>query len=83
MSQSELLIHTIEALSQSSIDYMLTGSLVSSMQGEPRATHDIDLIVVTSADSINTFLTFFSPDKYYYDVDSACSAIDTGGMFNI
>ena len=25
--------------------YMLTGSLVSSLQGEPRATHDVDLVV--------------------------------------
>ena len=79
----EYSLHTVEALSKSGIDYMLTGSLVSSMQGEPRATHDIDFIVIASVNSIESFLTFFSLDEYYYDFDAAQVAIDTGGMFNI
>jgi len=83
MSQSELLIRVIEALTQSGNDYMLTGSLVSSMQGEPRATHDIDFVVIATADSIESFLSNFSLDDYYYDVDAAKKAMGTGGMFNI
>ena len=35
----------VEALDASATLYMLTGSLVSSMQGEPRSTHDMDFIV--------------------------------------
>lgn len=35
----------VEALDASATPYMLTGSLVSSMQGEPRSTHDMDFIV--------------------------------------
>lgn len=35
----------ISVLDVNGIEYMVTGSLVSSSQGEPRATHDIDLIV--------------------------------------
>ena len=41
MSQQELLKKVVLTLDQNDIDYMLTGSLVSSMQGEPRLTHDI------------------------------------------
>ncbi len=41
MSQQELLKRVITALKNTSIQYMLTGSLVSSLQGEPRLTHDI------------------------------------------
>ncbi len=42
MSQQELLINAVRALENAHIDYMLTGSVVSSLQGEPRSTHDID-----------------------------------------
>ena len=83
MSQSELLIHAIKALADTTTEHMLTGSLVSSMQGEPRATHDIDLVVAASTDSIVAFLERFPPEEYYYDVDSAKEEIRRGGMFNI
>jgi hypothetical protein len=62
---------------------MLTGSLVSSMQGEPRATHDIDIVVEISPDDIEAFLVEFPSDDYYYDLSTAKEAIDAGGMFNI
>jgi hypothetical protein len=47
------------------------------MQGEPRATHDIDFIVTVTADSIEIFLRNFSPDDYYYDIDAAKKAMGT------
>ena len=42
MPQQELLKLVIARLDEAGIEYMLTGSLASSLQGEPRATHDID-----------------------------------------
>jgi predicted nucleotidyltransferase len=45
MSQQELVKEVIGALERAGIEYMLTGSLVSSMQGEARTTHDIDIVV--------------------------------------
>jgi len=45
MSQQELLKKVIQTLDQAGIQYMLTGSVVSSLQDEPRSTHDIDMIV--------------------------------------
>jgi hypothetical protein len=62
---------------------MLTGSLVSSIQGEPRATHDIDIVVFATPTHIEAFLAEFSPEDYYYDLDSARNATATKGMFNI
>ncbi len=44
MLQPQLVIQIINILSKNNIEYMLTGSFVSSLQGEPRLTHDIDLI---------------------------------------
>ncbi len=52
MSQQELLIKLLESLEQAGIDYMLTGSVVSSLQGEPRSTHDIDIVVTIELDQI-------------------------------
>jgi hypothetical protein len=83
MSQSQLLIHTIQALEKTDSGYMLTGSLVSSMQGEPRATHDIDIVVEISPDDVEALLAEFPPNDYYYDLGTAKEAIEAGGMFNI
>jgi len=62
---------------------MLTGSLVSSIQGEPRATHDIDIAVTITRDRIEDFLTEYPPEDYYYDLEDALRAIESEGMFNI
>ena len=45
MPQQALLKRIVEALDGAGIPYMLTGSLASSLQGEPRASHDIDLVI--------------------------------------
>lgn len=45
MSQQELLKKVIKVLEDARIQYMITGSVVSSLQGEPRSTHDIDMVV--------------------------------------
>ena len=44
MSQQELLRKVIEILDGTGIQYMLTGSVALSLQGEPRSTHDIDMV---------------------------------------
>ena len=43
---------------------MLTGSLVSSLQGEPRATHDIDVIVSLRAEDLNGVMQAFPPPRF-------------------
>ena len=45
MSQQELLKRVIHVLNKLKIEYMATGSVASSLQGEPCAIHDIDLVV--------------------------------------
>lgn len=83
MSQQELLKKVIQALEEANIEYMLTGSVVSSLQGEPRSTHDIDMVVAiqkTAAKKLTK--TFQSPD-FYLDEDAVLTAIDTHGMFNL
>ena len=83
MSQQELLIRVIDVLKQSGVDYMLTGSLVSSLQGDPRATHDIDLVVAMTAGGAAPLLSAFPPPRFYLDEPAMLRAITRLDMFNL
>ena len=86
MSQQELLKLVIARLHEAGIEYMLTGSLASSLQGEPRATHDIDLVVAirgVPGDIVSTFLRAFADQKFYLVEHAIRSAIDASSMFNM
>ena len=62
---------------------MLTGSLVSSLQGEPRATHDIDLVVSISADAVTAAVTALSAPDLYLDATAVADAVQRREMFNL
>ncbi len=86
MSQQELLKRVIASLDEAGIEYMLTGSLASSLQGEPRATHDIDLVIAirTTADDVaRTLRAAFPAPEYYLDEAAIRQAIAAQSMFNM
>jgi hypothetical protein len=83
MSQQKLLEHLLPVLEKNNIDYMITGSLVSSLQGEPRATHDIDIVVQIHADSIPSLLSTFQPPRFYLSESGIKEAIQHQTMFNL
>lgn len=56
MSQQELLKKVIQALDQAGIQYMITGSLASSLQGEPRSTHDIDMVIAIEESKVRQLI---------------------------
>ncbi len=62
---------------------MLTGSLVSSLQGEPRSTHDIDLVVALPPEVVSSLATAFPPPEYFLDEISAETAVRRGEPFNL
>ena len=83
MSQQELLKKVIQALEGAGIEYMVSGSLVSSLQGEPRSTHDIDVVVAVQRSTAHALVrTFPSPD-YFLTEDSILEAIQHQDMFNL
>lgn len=65
------------------IQYMLTGSIASSFYGEPRATHDIDLVVNIRKKEVEQIMQAFQPPEFYLDKDSILSAISNKSMFNL
>jgi hypothetical protein len=83
MSQQELLAKVVRVLEGGGIDYMATGSVVSSLQGEPRATHDIDLVVDLSALQSEVLIKAFAGPEYYLSETSVREAIERRSMFNL
>ncbi len=83
MSQQELLKKVIKALDQAGIQYMITGSVVSSLQGEPRFTHDIDMVIAIQRSAAKKLAEAFSPPGFYLDEDSILEAIGRQDMFNL
>ncbi|MCI0621956.1 MAG: hypothetical protein L0387_09840 [Acidobacteria bacterium] len=83
MSQQELLKRIIQTLETAQIPYMLTGSLVSSLQGEPRSTHDMDVVVSLNRQSAARLLAALPGSEFYFDANSALEAVDGKSMFNL
>jgi hypothetical protein len=83
MSQQELLNRLVQILTAVGIDYMVTGSLASSLQGEPRSTHDIDLVVVMPAEAVPKLMEAFPPPDYYLSEESIRDALRQRSMFNL
>ncbi len=83
MSQQELLKKVADVLNDLGIDYMVSGSLVSSLQGEPRSTHDIDIVVAIHQSSAKPLTAAFPPPDYYLTEESILDALRTNGLFNL
>ena len=83
MSQHELLVRVVRVLDSAHIPYMVTGSVASSMQGQPRATHDIDLVVMLTKSSVDTLIESFHAPEFFLDKAGILNAIDESSMFNL
>jgi hypothetical protein len=83
MSQQELLKKVILALESAGIEYMVSGSIASSLQGEPRLTHDIDVVLAIQEPKVGLLVGSFPPPEYYLDENSILDAIRKKGVFNL
>jgi hypothetical protein len=62
---------------------MLTGSLVSSIQGDPRVTHDIDLVISIESPVIPLLFNALREPRFYLDLESMHEALRHQNMFNL
>lgn len=83
MSQQELLARVVAVLDAEGIPYMITGSFVSSFQGAPRATHDIDVVVAIAPDRIPPLLNAFPSPDFHLDEHAVRDAVHRKDMFNL
>jgi hypothetical protein len=63
------------------LPWVIGGSLASSVHGEPRATLDVDMVVVLRARQVNTFVAALERD-YYIDRDTVRTAVKDSTSFN-
>jgi len=83
MPQQELLKKIIQTLEKSHIEYMITGSVASSLHGEPRSTHDIDVVVAIQKTDVSKLTKIFHAPRFYLDKESIINAIEKKDMFNL
>lgn len=63
MSQAQLLIDATRVLDAAGVGYLLTGSIASSLQGEPRASHDVDIVIEVDVRGMFNLIDTRSGDK--------------------
>lgn len=63
MSLAGLLTRLTTLFDAAGVPYMLTGSLASTLYGEPRSTQDIDIVVVLTGGTLAALLTALPEDQ--------------------
>ncbi len=65
MQEPNLFLIFAGRLNKLGIPYMITGSVASVIYGEPRLTHDIDIVIDVPVHLIDNFSTAFPTDEFY------------------
>ncbi len=76
----------VAALNRLQCPYMVTGSVAATLYGEPRFTHDVDLVVELPATAVEAFAAAFPVDQFYcppLEVLEAESRRPQRGHFNL
>lgn len=72
----------LEILARLSIPHAVGGSIASSIHGEPRSTHDSDVLVALRLDQVKDLAQALRPD-FYVDDQDARSAVERQTSFNV
>ena len=86
MPEADPLLVFPQRLDQAGIAYMITGSIASIIYGEPRMTHDIDLVLELSTQQVAKFCAAFSESEFYCPpAEVICVELnrDIRGHFNV
>ena len=81
-SQEVFLEGLIEKLNRQDIPYMLSGSVSSSLHGNPRATKDVDIVIAPTEEQILNFSNVLGK-RYYVNLDAVRYAFAHNSMFNV
>lgn len=86
MQEANLFLVFLDPINKSNLSYMVTGSVASIIYGEPRMTHDIDIILELHAENVENFINLFPKEEFYcppQEVIKTEIARETRGHFNI
>jgi hypothetical protein len=74
----------IDLLNQNKIPYMIVGSVASMIYGEPRLTHDMDIVVQVFPEDAKHLLNIFNTDAFTCPpLQTIQEKIQRKGQFNI
>ena len=86
MPEANLFLMFTQRLNTLGVPYMVSGSVAVIIYGEPRLTHDVDLIVVLDREHIARLPDTFPPEEFYCppaEVIAVEAAREQRGHFNI
>ncbi len=78
-----LLASIVATLVGVGIPHMIVGSFASTAHGQPRTTHDLDLVIDPSPEQLESLLASLDPALFYVDPDVARDAPARRMMFNV
>ncbi len=80
----ETFFGVIKRLDENEIPYMVVGSVAAMLYGEPRMTHDMDLVIDVRAADANKLESLFPFEEFYCPpLDILRSEIVHRGQFNL
>ncbi|MGB5810413.1 MAG: hypothetical protein WBG86_07785 [Polyangiales bacterium] len=65
MSETDLVLLFTRRLERAGLTYMITGSVAGVFYGEPRVTHDVDLVLALKPDDTARISDSFPLDQFY------------------
>jgi hypothetical protein len=65
MPEPELCLLFVRPLNQLGVRYIVSGSVAAILYGEPRLTHDVDLVVFLRSEEIPRLRTVFPSPEFY------------------
>lgn len=86
MPEPDLIELFVQPLNRLGIRYVISGSVAAMLYGEPRLTHDIDLIVFLRSDDIARLREAYATPEFYLpppDVIAVEVARERRGHFNV
>ena len=81
-SQADFLQGLIEKLGRQNIPYMLSGSVSSSLHGQPRATKDVDIVIAPTEEQVLNFARTLG-ETYYVSLEAVREAFAHNSTFNV
>ncbi|MGH7127776.1 MAG: hypothetical protein ACREIV_04360 [Planctomycetaceae bacterium] len=82
IDQTSFLLEIIHKLDAAGVPYMVTGSFGCNLHGQPRATNDVDIVILPTAGQLESLLDSLE-EHYYADRETARTALARCGMFNV
>ena len=83
MHAADFLQDLVRRLESEKLTYALVGSIATMSYGEPRATLDVDVVIVLDGPQLADLRRLFPAPEFYLSVDAAAEAVRSRSQFNV